>query len=105
MNPDLIDELKRKVAIGKFELSQHATEQTADRQISLSGIYEAVCYGSIIEDNPNDKYWPSCLLFGQTNDGRKLHVLCSYPTRQLVKVITLYEPDPNEWLEGHTRRT
>ena len=105
MNLDLIDELKRKVSLGEFELSRHATEQMADRQISLQEIHEAVRHGSVIEDNPNDKYWPSCLLFGQTTQGRMLHLLCSYPTRLLVKVITLYEPNPNEWLDGRTRRS
>ena len=36
--------------------------------------------------------------------GRPLHVQCSYPSRSLVKIITLYEPDPDRWIEFMVRR-
>ena len=31
-------------------------------------------------------------------------VHCSYPSRDLVKIITLYEPDPNRWIDFEIRR-
>ena len=105
MSSNLLDGLKRKVAAGEFELSRHATDQMAIRDISLSEIQEAIQQAEVIEDNPNDKYWPSCLLLGMTLSDRMLHLLCSYPTRPRVKLITLYEPDPAEWLNGRTRRS
>ena len=58
-------------------------------------VEEAIASRSeVIEDYPNDKYGPSCLVLGYTKAGRPLHVQCSYPSRPLVKIITLYEPDP-----------
>ncbi len=104
MNPVLFDELKQKIALEEFELSRHATDQMAIRKISLQEILEVVQRSEVIEDNPDDKYWPSCLLLGLTGQGRILHVLCTYPNRRLIKVITLYEPDPNEWFDGRLRR-
>jgi hypothetical protein len=57
----------------------------------------------IIEDYPDDKYGPSCLILGFTRGGRPLHIQCSYPSRPLLKIITLYEPDPDLW-DGFRRR-
>ncbi len=58
----------------------------------------------MIEAYPGDKYGPSCLVLGFTTAGRPLHVQCSYPSRPLVKLITLYEPDPDLWEDGRFRR-
>ena len=58
----------------------------------------------MIEDYPDDKYGPSCIVLGFTTTIRPLHVQCSYPSRPIVKVITLYEPDPSRWLELKERR-
>jgi hypothetical protein len=64
-----------------------------------SDIREAINDGEIIEDYPDDKYGPSCLILGYTQAGRALHIQCSYPSRPLVKFITLYEPDKNLWID------
>jgi hypothetical protein len=60
--------------------------------------------GEIIEDYPDDKYGPSSLVLGFAVAGRPLHVQCSYPSRPLVKIITLYEPDSGLWMDFRERR-
>jgi hypothetical protein len=67
-------------------------------------VREAVAVAVVIEDYPGDKYGPSCLLLGFTATSRPLHIQCSYPSRPLVKIITLYEPDPNQWIDLRTRK-
>jgi len=74
------------------------------REIGVSEIRETVNNGQIIEDYPDDKYGPSCLIFGITATQRPLHIQCSYPIRPLLKVITVYEPDPAEWIEFRERK-
>jgi hypothetical protein len=32
-------------------------------------------------------------------------VQCSYPSRPLVKIVTVYEPDPSLWLDFRVRKT
>ena len=54
MNPVLFDELKQKIALVEFELSRHATDQMALRQISLQEILDVVQRSEVIEDNPDD---------------------------------------------------
>jgi len=49
----------------------------------------AIANGQIIEDYPNDKYAPSCLICGITQTGKTIHIQSSYPIRPLVKIITV----------------
>lgn len=102
---NLIEQLRAKIAQDQFEFSQHATDQGILRQISVQEIREVVAAGEVIEDYPQDKYGPSCLVLGFTRAARPLHVQCSYPSRPLVKIITVYEPDPRLWTEYRTRRS
>jgi hypothetical protein len=101
----MIEEIRAKIKAGQFEFSKHAVDQSILRQISVQELREAIANGEIIEDYPEDKYGPSCLMLGFTQAGRPLHFQCSYPSRPLVKIITLYEPDPSEWIDFRVRRT
>ena len=96
--------IKLKVGSGQFEYSQHAVDQSVLRRIANQEIKEALENGKIIEDYPEDKYGPSCLIFGRTAGGRRLHIQCSYPSRPLIKIITVYEPDPNLWIDYEKRK-
>ncbi len=99
-----IEEILEKIKQDKFEFSQHALDRTIIRRITVQEIKEAIANGEIIEDYPNDKYGPSCLIFGSTLTNRALHIQCSYPSRPLIKIITLYEPDPKRWINLKVRR-
>jgi len=100
----IIDELRNKFSADEFEFSKHAVDQSILRSISVQEIRNAIRAGEIIEDYPEDKYGPSCLIFGMTDSSRPIHIQCSYPTRSIVKVITVYEPDPEKWIEFKVRR-
>lgn len=90
----LIEEIRQKVADEQFEFSKHAVDQSILRQVQVQEIREIIANGQVIEDYPNDKYGPSCLISGLTQARRPIHVQCSYPSRPLVRIITLYQPDP-----------
>ena len=102
MIPDIQDKIRRR----HDELSRHAVDQGIQRNLSIAEIEEALlgtC--ELIEDYPDDKYGPSCLILGFTKAGRPVHVLSSHPSRPLLKIITLYEPDPADWIGHRVRRT
>lgn len=101
---DLIGGIREKVARKEFEFSEHALIKGALRNISREEILEAITAGEVIEDYPQDKYGPSCLILGFTAEGRSLHVQCTYPTRKILKIITVYEPDDAHWTNPRTRR-
>lgn len=58
----------------------------------------------LVEDYPDARYGPSCLILGFTDAGRPLHVHCSHAARKLVKIITLYEPSQRVWVDFKRRR-
>lgn len=100
----MLEEIRTKFARDQFEFSKHAADQSILREIDVQELREAVHVGEIIEDYPDDKYGPSCLILGFTLMNRPIHVQCSYPSRPIVKVITVYEPDPAEWVDYLVRR-
>ena len=100
----MIDAIRRKVHYGHYEFSKHAVDQSILRNISLGEFIQSVENGTIIEDYPDDKYGPSCLILGFTNAGRPIHVQCTHSSRQILKIITLYEPDENLWIDFRKRR-
>lgn len=65
----MLDEIRRKITAEQFEFSRHAVDQSIIRHISVQELREAIRNGVIIEDYPDDKYGPSCLIFGMTNQG------------------------------------
>jgi Domain of unknown function (DUF4258) len=101
---EMMEAIRCKIVSDEFELSKHAVDQSILRSIRVQEIRDAIANGRIIEDYPNDKYGPSCLIFGVTEAGRIIHVQCSYPTRSLIKVVTIYEPDPDRWNDDFTTR-
>ena len=100
----LADEIRTKIALGEYEFSRHAVNQSILRRITLVELREALLEAEIIEDYPYDKHGPSCLLLGFTESQRPLHIQCSYPSRMRIKIITLYEPDPALWFNFRARR-
>ena len=99
-----LETLCQQISRGEFEFSRHAFRRAVERNISETEIGQAGANANIIEDYPNDKYSPSCLLLGFTEEGRPLHIQVSYVDSNLVKIITLYEPDESEWIDFAQRR-
>jgi hypothetical protein len=100
----LIGEIQEKIADDQFEFSKHAVDQSIIRGISVQEVREVFAVAELIENYPEDKYGPSCLVLGRTKTGRPLHIQCSYPMRPMIKIITLYEPDSARWSDFRTRR-
>lgn len=99
-----LDDIRRQLAAGEFEFSRHAFKRAIERNISEGEIRQAGAQASIIEDYPDGKYAPSSLLLGFTIAGRPLHIQASHVDSDLLKIITLYEPDPAEWYDFARRR-
>lgn len=98
-----IDAVRAKIVSGEYRFSDHAVKRMIKRSISRIEIEEAVLFGEIIEEYPDDKYSPSCLIYGMSKAGRHLHVQLSFPPA--VAVITAYDPDETEWVDYRVRRT
>lgn len=101
----MLDEIRQKLVRREYEFSKHAVDQSIVRGITVSEIEGAVAnQAEIIEDYPDDKYGPSCLILAITPGGRPLHLQTSYPSRALLKIVTVYEPNPELWVNLRRRK-
>ncbi len=98
---EIVENIKNK----KYEFSRHAVDQSILRNIDVSEIEQAIIENAlIIEDYPDDKYGPSCLILGYTKSDRPLHIQCGYSGDHIIKFITLYQPDPELWIDNKIRK-
>ena len=100
-----LDEIKKQLRIGNFEFTRHAFKRAVERNISEQEIRELAEYLEVIEDYPDDKYSPSSLLLGFTQDMKAIHIQVSRAEGNQVKIITLYEPDSSQWSKYRRRKS
>ena len=99
-----LESIQQQLANGQFEFTHHAFKRAVERNISDLEIRQAGQDAQRIEDYPDDKYAPSCLLLGFSQARRPLHIQVSYVESDFLKIITIYEPDPEGWYDFIKRR-
>lgn len=102
-----LESIRDKVRQRRYEFSKHAVDQSVLRGIEVKEVEQALLDRSeVIENYPDDERGPSCLVLGFTDSGRALHIQVSHPFRPMLRVITLYEPNPDLWVDfKHRRKT
>ena len=90
-----IEALREKVRQGRYIISFTHTEKLRRRRIRAEDIEQAIETGTVIEDYPEDKRGPSCLVLGFVGR-RPLHIVCGWANADELLIITAYEPDPAE---------
>ncbi len=91
-----LEEIQKQLHSGDFQLTRHALKRQVERNISNNDIKETGENIAMIEDYPDDKYSPSCLLLGFTKINKPLHIQVSRVQLDVTKIITLYEPNLDE---------
>ncbi len=94
--------LKKLFLKDAFIISNHARVRMFQRNISTEDIRQVITRGEIIEDYPDDEPCPSALLLGFTG-GKPCHVVVSQ-CEDHVRVITVYVPEKNKWIDYRIRR-
>ena len=99
-----LDEVQGQLLAGEFDFSDHAFLRTVERNIGDSEIMETGNSVFLVEEYEDAKYGPSALVLGFTLIGRPLHILVSLSDTPFLRIITIYEPDPNQWEDFIRRR-
>jgi len=60
-----IKNITEKIKRREYRFSDHAVKQMIRRSIQRFEVEETISYGEIIEHYPEDKYSPSCLIYGK----------------------------------------
>jgi len=97
-------DIRDKLTGGRFEFSRHAFRRVVERNICEEEIRQAGSSVEIVQDYPQDKYSPSCLVLGFTDEHRPLHIQVCYTNSEMLKIVTIYEPETNQWVDFRTRR-
>ena len=89
----------------RFRVTDHADEEAVNDRLALDDVLNSVRHGEIVEDYPQDKPYPSCLVFGASPEGYPIHSVWAYNkgTRWAV-LVTVYRPDPERWTNWRTRK-
>ena len=99
-----ITDILNAVQSGRIRITDHADEEAQNDMVSYDEILSSVLTGMIIEDYPDDKPYPSCLISGNTFKGAPVHSVWAYnkETRWTV-LVTVYRPDPTIWVNWKRR--
>lgn len=68
-------------------------------------VAQAVINCKIINEYLDDEPYPSCLIYGKTKRNRPLHIVSAYSDEENIAIIvTVYEPDPEKWIDFKRRK-
>ncbi len=90
-----IDHIKRLCNDDCIQWSLHALKRMRERKITSDEVVGCIQNGGIIEEYPDDRPLPSCLIYGVAKS-RRLHTVVGCGD-QSISIITAYDPDPDEW--------
>lgn len=99
---EIVDRIRRCFERGDVFFSVHARQEMAEEGIETDELGAAVATAELLEDYPEHRRGPCCLLVGTTRTGRSLHVVCTTDLASVI-VITVYEPTPPRWVTPHRR--
>ena len=101
-----IEDIQEALRNGRFQFTLHSTRKLQDDQITDDGVNSSVLSGEIIEDYPDDRPYPSCLIYGRIAGGEPLHSVWGYnEDERLAVLITVYHPAPGRWIDFRIRRS
>ncbi len=90
-----IEALQQLCKDNKIEWSLHSLKRIRERNIKSSEVIDCIMNGGIIEEYPNDRPLPSCLICGEIK-AKYLHTVLASDNKRIY-IITAYIPNSNEW--------
>jgi hypothetical protein len=92
----------------RIAFKRHAVIRMQQRGIRADAVKLMLLTAEVVEDYAHDHPLPSALLFGMTPTQRPLHAVVAIDSTDngMLWVITVYEPDPQNWdSDLRTRRS
>ncbi len=97
-----IEWIKERVRNEVYYFSAHADEERMNDDLTIGDVEEAIGFGRILEEYPEDKRGESCLVVGYSNSGIPIHVICGERNDKLI-IITVYIPTPPKFKTPYER--
>jgi len=102
----LLTEIRQKIRDRLYRLTAHAEREREADRVTIREIEEALLSeeGQMVENYPEDPRGASCLVLGFTEHGLPIHAVCGISLPQMLIIITVYRPDPEQWIDWKIRR-
>lgn len=79
-----------------IRVTPHAHQEMIEEDISLEEVCDVLLGATVVENYPDRKRGPCCLVCGKTSRERYVHVVCTTSLERAI-IITVYEPRPPKW--------
>jgi hypothetical protein len=100
-----IETIIESIQANRVIISRHAREEAENDNLKLEQILSSVMRGEIIKNYPEDRPYPSCLIYGKCQQQEPIHSVWAYnQDNGWAVLITVYRPDPQQWINWRTRR-
>ena len=101
---EMIEHLQARVREKKYQLTSHAEREREADRITQREIEEAMLSedSEVLEDYPSNPRGHSCLILGFTKGNLPIHMVCGHLREEEFLVITIYRPDPEQWINWRT---
>jgi len=102
----LVQRIQEALRAARYRLSTHAESEREAELILVREIEEALLSPrcEVLEEYPGDPRGHSALILGFTSDGQPIHAVLGFSKEDIIVVITVYRPKPNEWIDWRVRR-
>lgn len=103
---DTFARVKRLVADGSVQISEHGYDELVADGIRSHDIIESVGDGRVVEDYPDYPKGPCVLVLQRDDTQNPIHVVWGIPRgrSEPAVVVTAYRPDPDRWEDDFMRR-
>jgi hypothetical protein len=99
----VLERIRAQAAAENIRITQHAQQEMVEEDITLEEVLQAIATAHVLENYPEHRRGPCCLLNGLTRHARPLHIVCTTAQPALI-IITVYEPRPPKWVMPTQRR-
>ena len=100
----MLEKVQSLIEEKKYIVRLHARERMLERDITFQEIRECLENSKIIDDYSDDRPFPSFLALGFTTNNRPLHTIWALDDDNLAYFISVYEPDPDMWIDYKERK-
>jgi Domain of unknown function (DUF4258) len=105
LQSDTFNKVHTSIVDGRVHVSDHAYDEAVGDDLSIVDVIDRTVNGEVIEDYPDDRRGPCCLVFLEVDGEQPVHAVWAFDdgSGQAI-LVTVYRPDPTRWSADLRRR-
>ena|SRR3989304_10172441 len=97
---DKLQHIKGLITKKNYSISKHAFAEAFQDNFSLEDILNGIQDGEVIENYLERK---RLLIYAKLRS-KAIHIVVDYSEVNYIWIVTVYKPDPNEWISDKVRK-